>query len=84
MPDHWPTLVIVGNELDEKIVWVHVCTLTDVHLVLILDEPAEDLEEGCDVEQLRADVQVSVVLEGLEVIFFVALDPLLIVLLDDG
>lgn len=61
---------------------MHVCALADIHLVLVLDQSSEYLEEGRQIEQLRADIQVLIVIQCPMISLPIVAHPLHIVILD--
>ena len=56
MPCDGPASAIVFQLVGEETVRMHVGALTNVDLVLVLDEAAEDFEEGGNVEELWTDL----------------------------
>ena len=84
MPNHWPTIAVIFHDLEKEKMGMHVCTFTDVYLVLVLDQPAENFEESCHVEQRRTDIAVFILHDRLQVGFFIICDPTLIIIGDSA
>ena len=82
--ENGPTCLIFSDFFYQKVMRMHIGTLSNVDFILIFYQTTENLEKCCYIEQLSTDIQILIILYGFQVGSLILFNPITVVVIYGG